>query len=107
MPLSRRSVLTLPAAFAARSWAAPIDYRDYSRCLPDYLARLAREAAAKRAAALDACTTPALVRARQYDSRGRVPEAIAWYQRAVNWLPPDHSGLDAAKKRLAQLMNRQ
>ncbi|MBN8730589.1 MAG: acetylxylan esterase [Acidobacteria bacterium] len=65
MPLSRRSVLTLPAAFATRSWAAPIDYRDYSRCLPDYLARLAREAAAKRAAALDACTTPALIRARQ------------------------------------------
>src|SRR4029078_3313824 len=28
----------------------------------------------------------ALTRARQFDSRGRVPEAIAWYQRAVNWL---------------------
>ncbi len=49
----------------------------------------------------------ALTRARQFDSRGRVPEAIAWYQRAVKWLPPDHPGLDAAKKRLAELVNRQ
>lgn len=48
----------------------------------------------------------ALTRARQYDSRGRVPEAIAWYQRAVNWLPPDHPGLETAKQRLAQLVNR-
>jgi hypothetical protein len=48
----------------------------------------------------------ALTRARQYDSRGRVPEAIAWYQRAVNWLPPDHPGLETARQRLAQLVNR-
>lgn len=47
----------------------------------------------------------ALTRARQFDSRGRVPEAIAWYQRAINWLPPDHPGLPAARQRLAQLMN--
>ncbi|MEP7117771.1 MAG: hypothetical protein ABI880_09320, partial [Acidobacteriota bacterium] len=48
----------------------------------------------------------ALTRARQYDSRGRVPEAIAWYQRAVAWLAADHPGLEAAKTRLAQLVNR-
>lgn len=48
----------------------------------------------------------ALSRARQYDSRGRAPEAIAWYQRAVNWLPADHPGLEAARQRLAQLVNR-
>jgi hypothetical protein len=48
----------------------------------------------------------ALTRARQFDSRGRVPEAIAWYQRAVAWLPPDHPGLNDAKQRLAQLVNR-
>ena len=47
----------------------------------------------------------ALTRARQFDSRGRVPEAIAWYQRAVKWLPPDHPGLGAAKKRLAELVS--
>jgi hypothetical protein len=34
-----------------------------------------------------------------------VPEAIAWYQRAVKWLPPDHPGLGAAKKRLAELVS--
>lgn len=65
MPISRRLLLSLPAALAASASAAPINYRDYSRCLPDYLARLAREAAARRATALDACTTPAQVRARQ------------------------------------------
>jgi hypothetical protein len=48
----------------------------------------------------------ALTRARQFDSRGRVPEAIAWYQRAVNWLPPDHPGLETARQRLAALVNR-
>jgi tetratricopeptide (TPR) repeat protein len=48
----------------------------------------------------------ALTRARQFDSRGRVPEAVAWYQRAVKWLPPDHPGLEAAKQRLAELVNR-
>ncbi|MEY4095847.1 MAG: hypothetical protein RLZZ53_3046, partial [Acidobacteriota bacterium] len=30
----------------------------------------------------------------------------AWYQRAVKWLPPDHPRLEAAKQRLAQLVNR-
>ena len=66
MYLSRRTLLTLPAAaaFAPHSRAA-IDYRDYSRCVNDYLIRVARDAAARRAAALDACTTPALIRARQ------------------------------------------
>lgn len=48
----------------------------------------------------------ALTRARQYDSRGRIPEAIGWYQRAVAWLPPDHPGLEAARQRLAQLGGR-
>jgi cephalosporin-C deacetylase-like acetyl esterase len=64
--MTRRTLLTLPAAARfTRLRAAEIHYRDYSRCLPDYLARLAREAAQRRAAALDACTTPALIRARQ------------------------------------------
>lgn len=63
---SRRELFTLPAAAALASTArAAIDYRNYSRCLPDYLARIAREAAARRAAVLDACTTPAQIRARQ------------------------------------------
>jgi len=64
--MTRRTLLTLPAAAAALAphARAAIDYRNYSRCLPDYLARIAREAAARRAAALDACTTAALVRAR-------------------------------------------
>jgi pSer/pThr/pTyr-binding forkhead associated (FHA) protein len=48
----------------------------------------------------------ALTRARQFDSRGRVPEAVAWYQRAVKWLPADHPGLEAARQRLAELVNR-
>lgn len=97
MPLSRRSVLTLPAAFAARSWAAPIDYRDYSRCLPDYLARVAREAAAKRSAALDACTTPALIRARQKHVRegfwsliGGQPERTPLHIRTTGTFTREH-----------------
>ncbi|MEZ5420041.1 MAG: hypothetical protein R2708_22240 [Vicinamibacterales bacterium] len=48
----------------------------------------------------------ALTRARQYDTQGRLPEAAAWYKRAVEWLPPDHAGLPEARARLAQLGNR-
>ena len=40
-------------------------YRDYSRCLPDYLRELARRAHAERSRAIAALTTPEAIRARQ------------------------------------------
>ena len=45
--------------------APRVDYRDYSRVLPDFMARTAREAYRRRRGALDALKTPAAIRARQ------------------------------------------
>lgn len=41
-------------------------YRDYSKCLPDYLSSLAHTAYEKRNAILDSLTTPEAVRQRQH-----------------------------------------
>ena len=56
--MTRRELLRLAAAPA-------VDYRDYSRCLPDYLTRLASEAAARREQALSAIRTADDLRKRQ------------------------------------------
>lgn len=62
--MKRRTLLAALAAAPLRA-QTHIDYRDYSRCLPDYLKRLAREAAAARDAELARCTSAEAVRARQ------------------------------------------
>ena len=51
--------------FLAAAFAPRVDYRDYSRVLPDYLRTLAAEAYAKRNSALAAITTPEAARRRQ------------------------------------------
>lgn len=72
--MTRRDLLTLPAAGTLRAQAAPprfpgTPYRDYSRCLPDYLRRLARQAYEQRNRELAKLTTPQAVRARQQWAR--------------------------------------
>ena len=52
--------------------------RPYAASLPEL-----EPAIAKTRARMNEAGTEALTRARQFDSRGRMPEAIAWYQRAV------------------------
>jgi tetratricopeptide (TPR) repeat protein len=42
-------------------------------------------------------------KARQYHSLGRVPEAIAWYERAAKWLPADDARRQTAVTRIAEL----
>jgi tetratricopeptide (TPR) repeat protein len=42
-------------------------------------------------------------RARQYDAAGRLPEAVALYERALKLLPPDHPSRPPAKERLELL----
>jgi dienelactone hydrolase len=73
MPLkSRREILAMSAMGAllrgsARAQQTPesIIYRDYSRCLPDYLRDLAERAYQTRNRAIGALTTPAAIRKRQ------------------------------------------
>ena len=70
--LTRRSLLmsTLAGvALRAQDRYPGVNYRDYSRCLPDYLARLAREAYEKRNAAIAKLTTPEAAAARQHWAR--------------------------------------
>lgn len=65
---SRRSflggALGAPALFGQAQFPG-VQYSQYSRCLPDYLRKLAAAAYQKRQTALGALTTPALVKARQ------------------------------------------
>ncbi len=71
---SRREWLFAAAscALAAKLRAADLSgfyYRDYSRCLPDYLSRLARAAYERRNASLASLTTPESTRERQQWAR--------------------------------------
>ena len=69
---SRREVLAMAAVGAvlrrraeAQQGAPSIMYRDYSRCLPDYLRDLAERAYQSRNRAISSLTTPAAIRKRQ------------------------------------------
>jgi cephalosporin-C deacetylase-like acetyl esterase len=62
MPLLRRELLQMLLA-------PRVDYRDYSRVLPDFMERLAREAYSRRKQALDRLTTAPAIRARQQWAR--------------------------------------
>lgn len=62
--MTRRTLLSLPAGLAAEAPAEQpaypgVSYRDYSRCLPDYLRRLAAAAYRRRNEALQKVTTAA------------------------------------------------
>ena len=69
--MTRRQILRFVAAFGAPVLralpaAAPaIGYREYARCLPDYLATLAAGAYARRNTRITQLTTPAAVRSYQ------------------------------------------
>jgi len=58
--MTRRRILSLLAA-----QAAPVGYRNYSRCLPDYLRELAQKAYLTRNRELARLTNPAAIVARQ------------------------------------------
>lgn len=86
--MTRRQILTLPAAAAA-----PVGYRNYSRCLPDHLRELARRAYESRNRELVNLTAPAAIRARQQWVRetfwklvGGMPERTPLNPRTVGTL---------------------
>ncbi len=60
--ISRRDLL-------ATALAPRVDYRDYSRCLPDYLTRLANQSYERRNRALAGLTTAEAIRARKHWTR--------------------------------------
>lgn len=60
MPMTRRQILSLMAAPGV-----PVGYRDYSRCLPDYLRELAQQAYLARNREIAKLTNATAIRARQ------------------------------------------
>jgi len=96
--MTRRDLFGLPAGCGLVAQAvSPAEnrfpgtaYRDYSRCLPDYLRALARRAYERRNRELAKLTTPQAVRARQEWARktfwklvGRMPERTPLNARAT------------------------
>ncbi len=87
--LTRRTLLLAGAgALAAR--AQRVEYPEYARCLPDFLAELARDAYLRRTQALAKLTTPAAIQARQHWVRetfwqlvGGMPERTPLNQRTT------------------------
>ncbi len=87
--MTRRGLLIFGAgAFAARG--ARVNYRQYSRCLPDYLATLARDAYERRNAAIQKLTSPDAIHARQrwvrktfWELAGGMPERTPLNQRTT------------------------
>jgi hypothetical protein len=79
--LTRRELLLFSLA-AGRAWPQPAypgtTYRDYSRCLPDYLAALAAEAYARRNARIAQLKTPAAVRDYQGWARRTFGQLAGW-----------------------------
>ncbi len=72
MKMSRREVLAMAAVGAlvrrsagAQQSAPFIMYRDYSRCLPDYLRDLAERAYEARNTVISRLTSPAAIQERQ------------------------------------------
>src|SRR4051812_5956044 len=88
--LSRRTLLASAVALTSLRAADPIAYRDYSRCLPDYLAGLAADAYRRRSTRIAKLTTPAAIREYQTWARdtflkviGPVPERTPLNVRTV------------------------
>lgn len=73
--MTRRQLLGSAIAAAALR-AQPIRYREYARCLPDYLTALAEDAYARRSARIAALKTPAAVRQYQAWARRTFVERI-------------------------------
>jgi tetratricopeptide (TPR) repeat protein len=89
-------------AEADRDWAEA--ERQYERALQaDPQSTQAQDGLRRVKARMLSDGEDAFKRARQYDALGRVQEAIAMYERAIQLLPPDHASLQIARERLAAL----
>lgn len=74
--LTRRQALLLSASAWAQTRPPGVSYRNYPRCLPDYLRDLAAAAVAKREAALARLTTAEAIRQRQKWARATLIDLI-------------------------------
>lgn len=73
---TRRQVMLLPLSLWAQSRFPGVAYRDYTRCLPDYLASLAADARARRLRSFAGLTSAEPARARQKWARRTLVDLI-------------------------------
>src|SRR5690349_21068050 len=73
---TRREVMLLPLSLYAQARFPGVAYRDYSRCLPGYLANLAADARARRLRSFAGLTNADAVRARQRWARRTLVDLI-------------------------------
>ena len=89
-------------AEAESEWEEAIEGYERARILDDAIFGVDAAIGRVRERMLEA-GTDAYKRARQYDALGRIPEAVALYERAIRLLPPDHSEHQPAQERLSRL----
>ena len=94
--ITRRQAILLPLSLCAQTRFPGVAYRDYTRCLPDYLGRLAADARARRLQSFAGLTSAAAVQARQKWARrtlvnliGPLPEKTPLNVRATGSLTRD------------------
>jgi hypothetical protein len=73
---TRRELMLLPLSLCAQTRFPGVMYRDYTRCLPDYLGRLAASARARRLQSFAGLTTAEAVRRRQKWARRTLIDMI-------------------------------
>jgi dienelactone hydrolase len=73
---TRREVMLLPLSLCAQTRFPGVAYRDYTRCLPEYLERLAADARARRLRSFAGLTTAEAVRTRQKWARRTLTDLI-------------------------------
>ncbi len=76
---------------------------EWARAVAAYERAGASDEAAAARAKMTAAGDDAYRKARQFDARNRPTDAIAWYQRAVEWLPDSDARKATAQERLTAL----
>lgn len=76
---------------------------DWAKAVAAYERAGAPDQAAAARTKMRAAGDDAYRKARQFDARNRPTDAIAWYQRAVDWLPAEDPRRQTAVERLATL----
>lgn len=88
-------------------WVAALQHYQRAPQIDSATVVVAEESVKRVRARMKTEGADAFTRARQYDAVGRIPEALALYDRALRYLPDDDANKKTAKERLDALRLRQ
>ena len=100
---TRRELMLLPLSLCAQTRFPGVMYRDYTRCLPDYLGRLAASARARRLQSFAGLTTAEAVRTRQKWARRTLIDMIGPFPGKTPLNPRTTGSLERDGYRLEKL----